>query len=86
MFAESGAYFLPLWDILNKFKEIRPIIDEIIQAALFFRADDLSCNFALIMSNCRNVCKKGLKLFVKGCGIKFVHPVKQKGECDYEHG
>ncbi len=38
------------------------------------------------MSNCRKACKKGLKLFVKGCGIKFVHPVKQKGECDYEHG
>lgn len=38
------------------------------------------------MSNCPNACKKGLKPFEKGIGIKFVHPVKQKGECDYEYG
>ncbi len=81
-----GTVFPEYTHFLNKFKEIRPIIDEIIQAGLFFRTDDLSYNFVLIMSNCHNVCKKGLKLFVKGCGIKFVHPVKQKGECDYEHG
>lgn len=42
--------------------------------------------FAFIMSNCHNFCKKGPKLFVKGGGIKFVHPVKQKGERDYEYG
>lgn len=38
------------------------------------------------MSNCRKFCKKGLKPFAKGSGIKFVRPVKQKGERDYEHG
>lgn len=38
------------------------------------------------MSNCLNACKKDLKHFRNGIGISFVHPIEQKGECDYEYG
>ena len=71
---------------LDKFKKIRSISDAKTQDRLFYRTDILSCNLHFIMSNCRKFCKKGLKHFVKRGGIKFVHPVKQKGERDYEHG
>lgn len=72
--------------LLNKFKKIRSNPDGKREYFAICETDRLSCNFYLIMSNCPNVCKKGLKPFEKGIGIKFVHPVKQKGECDYEYG